>query len=67
MRQCVAASESTSPMFTCGYACASCVAYLESYRHTVSLAQLALREPLASTPEEVPAELVRAVLAVRPR
>ena len=47
--------------------CPRCGAYLESDRHTRSLARLARREPLAGVPEEVPAELVRAVLAARPR
>jgi anti-sigma factor RsiW len=48
-------------------ACADCVAYLDSYRRTVELGREALRagagdEPV---PAEVPAELVRAVLAAR--
>ena len=47
--------------------CSHCVAYLQSYRDTVALAQRALREPLAEAGDETPEDLVRAVLAARPR
>lgn len=47
--------------------CTHCAAYLKSYRDTVTLAQRALREPLAEAGDEAPEDLVRAVLAARPR
>ena len=47
--------------------CSHCIAYLQSYRDTVTLAQRALREPLAEAGAETPEDLVRAVLAARPR
>jgi anti-sigma factor RsiW len=44
--------------------CPSCVAYLQTYRSTIRLA----RETLApsGTPEELPRELLQAILAARP-
>ena len=47
--------------------CPSCVDYLESYRATSILSAEALLQPSAELSDEVPEELVRAVLAVRSR
>ena len=44
--------------------CPECVAYLETYRTTVALGA-ELGDPEAPVPEEVPAELVRAILAAK--
>jgi anti-sigma factor RsiW len=44
-------------------ACPSCVAYMKTYAASVRLAKRALQHSEAPVPEEVPAELVRAVLA----
>lgn len=48
-------------------ACPPCLHYLDSYRETVSLAAEAFAPcgPDDAVPEEVPEELVRAVLAAR--
>ena len=45
--------------------CDSCVAYLGNYRDTVELSKAALRHPDGPVPEEVPEDLVAAVLAAR--
>jgi len=45
--------------------CPDCVHYLESYRATSSLAAQAMNQPSEPLPEEVPEDLVRAVLAAR--
>lgn len=45
--------------------CRSCVAYLSNYKDTMDLAKLALRDPEGPLPEEVPEELVSAILAAR--
>lgn len=47
--------------------CPSCVAYLDGYRATVRLGAHAFDEPDTPAPEEVPAELVRAILESRRR
>jgi anti-sigma factor RsiW len=49
--------------------CPPCVAYLDSYRETVRMAADAWGAcgPEDPVPDEVPEELVRAVLAARPR
>ena len=47
-------------------ACPSCRDYLASYRETIRLGQRACA-PEADAPEGVPAELVEAILATRPR
>jgi anti-sigma factor RsiW len=47
--------------------CPSCVDYLESYRATSILSAEALLESSAELSDEVPEELVRAVLAARSR
>jgi anti-sigma factor RsiW len=47
--------------------CPSCVAYLKTYRETLKLGDQVLREDAAlEPPEELGAELVRAILATRP-
>jgi predicted anti-sigma-YlaC factor YlaD len=43
--------------------CDSCVAYLSNYGDTVELAKAALCDPEGPVPEEVPEDLVAAVLA----
>jgi anti-sigma factor RsiW len=48
-------------------ACPPCRDYLHSYRDTVALTADAFCGPDDGVPEEVPEELVRAVLAARPR
>ena len=45
--------------------CPYCVDYLESYRDTVRRAGRAFDDPDAALPEDVPEELVTAVLAAR--
>jgi anti-sigma factor RsiW len=44
--------------------CPACVAYLDTYRTTVALGA-ELGDPDSPVPEEVPDELVRAILAAR--
>lgn len=44
--------------------CDACVSYLETYKSTIELTKGALAEPAA---EEIPEDLVRAVLAARQR
>ncbi len=45
--------------------CDSCHAYLETYRKTVELGQLAYADLDAPVPEDVPEELVQGILAAR--
>ena len=45
--------------------CSPCVAYLNSYQETVKLGKAAFCHPDDPVPEEVPEELVRAILAAR--
>jgi anti-sigma factor RsiW len=47
--------------------CPDCVAYLASYRATVALGRKAFEDEDAAASTRVPEELVRAVLAARPR
>jgi anti-sigma factor RsiW len=47
--------------------CPDCVAYLESYRATVALGRRAFADEDAAAAEQVPEELVEAVLAARRR
>lgn len=47
--------------------CPACVRYLHTYQETVRLGREAFREPEGAVPEEVPEELVRAVLDSRRR
>ena len=44
--------------------CPNCVDYLASYRETVRLGKQAC-EPAAELPEDIPSELVHAILAAR--
>lgn len=45
--------------------CPSCLAYLESYQQTMRLGRAVCVDPDADPPDEVPEELVRAILAAR--
>jgi predicted anti-sigma-YlaC factor YlaD len=45
--------------------CSSCVAYLSNYRDTVELSRAAFCHPDGPVPEDVPEDLVAAVLAAR--
>jgi hypothetical protein len=45
--------------------CRPCRAYVESYRKTIELERSAFAEPDAPVPDEVPEELVRAILTAR--
>ncbi len=47
--------------------CGDCRRYLEAYGRTIALSQRALCGPDESVPEDVPEELVRAILAARER
>jgi anti-sigma factor RsiW len=47
--------------------CPSCVAYLRTYEQTVRLGKTAFREDDGAVPEDVPEELVQAILATRAR
>ena len=48
-------------------ACSNCGMYLDGYRETVKLGQSAFDDPDAPVPDTVPEELVKAILAARPR
>jgi anti-sigma factor RsiW len=45
--------------------CRECRDYLEAYRRTVTLERAAFRTPTAPTLEDVPEDLVKAILAAR--
>jgi len=45
--------------------CPACLAYLESYRQTVALGRLVCEDPCAEVPQDVPPQLVEAILAAR--
>ena len=45
--------------------CPDCVAYLAAYKDTIQLGKQAFAEQDGDVPEEVPEELVRAILASR--
>jgi len=45
--------------------CAACAGYLRSYADTIHLVKRACGEPDDPVPQEVPEELVRAILAAR--
>jgi anti-sigma factor RsiW len=47
--------------------CPDCVAYLAGYRRSVSLGKQAFEGPDEPAPDDVPADLIRAVLAARRR
>ena len=44
--------------------CPACTAYIESYKHTMALERAAFRDK-AATPDSIPEDLIRAVLAAR--
>jgi anti-sigma factor RsiW len=45
--------------------CPTCVVYLDSYRKTIQLIRMARDHPEERVPDEVPEELVKAILAAR--
>lgn len=45
--------------------CPSCVAYLETYRKAIELGKAAFADPEAPIPNDVPEQLVQAILAAR--
>ncbi len=47
--------------------CTNCRHYLAGYRETVKLGKRAFEDDDANVPSEVPEELVKAILAARPR
>lgn len=47
--------------------CRDCSTYLESYEQAVRLGKASSREPDEPVPDDVPEELVRAILATRSR
>jgi anti-sigma factor RsiW len=47
--------------------CPDCSAYLHSYRETVTLGKAVFAHPDAAVPQDVPEELVQAILARRRR
>lgn len=48
-------------------ACPSCVAYMSTYQEAIRLGRAALRPLDRNLPEEVPEELVQAILSARRR
>jgi anti-sigma factor RsiW len=47
--------------------CSNCRRYLASYEETVKLGKRAFQEDDSNLPSQVPEELVKAILAARPR
>ena len=47
--------------------CPSCVAYLRTYQDSVVLGKAAMTAPLPEAPADLGSDLVRAILASRPR
>ena len=47
--------------------CTNCQRYLASYRETIKLGKRAFEDPDADLPSQVPEELVKAILAARPK
>jgi len=47
--------------------CASCRAYLDSYEKTIALGRAACLDLEGPVPEDVPEDLVQALLTLRPR
>jgi anti-sigma factor RsiW len=45
--------------------CPACVAYLDTYRRTIQLLKAAYVHPEDRVPDEVPEDLVRAIVAAR--
>jgi anti-sigma factor RsiW len=45
--------------------CPECVAYLRTYEQTIRLEKAAFADPARPVPDEVPEDLVRAILAAR--
>jgi anti-sigma factor RsiW len=45
--------------------CPACVAYLKTYQQTIAAGRAALGEPDGPLPDEIPADLVKAILAAR--
>jgi anti-sigma factor RsiW len=45
--------------------CPGCVTYLDTYRETVRLGRAICSEPEGALPDDVPEQLVRAILAAR--
>ena len=45
--------------------CPTCVAYLDNYRKTIKLLETARAHPEDQIPDEVPEQLVQAILAAR--
>ena len=46
-------------------ACVACVAYMKSYAETIELGKAAFKDPDAGVPDDVPEDLVKAILASR--
>ena len=46
--------------------CPACQHYVMSYKTTIALSRVAFRNPDDEVPPEVPADLVKAIMAVRP-
>jgi anti-sigma factor RsiW len=46
-------------------ACVACVAYMKTYENTVKLGKAAFADPDAAVPDDVPEDLVKAVLQAR--
>jgi anti-sigma factor RsiW len=46
-------------------ACVACVSYMSSYRKTIDLGRSAFDDPDAAIPDDVPEDLVNAILAAR--
>ena len=45
--------------------CPSCITYLDTYRETIRLGKAVCADPEGPVPEDVPDQLVRAILAAR--
>jgi anti-sigma factor RsiW len=45
--------------------CPTCVAYLDTYQKTIQLSKTAYAHPEDQVPDDVPEQLVRAILAAR--
>ena len=46
-------------------ACVACVAYMKTYRDTIQLGKAAFKNPDAEIPDDVPEDLVKAVVEAR--